>query len=61
MNFLELSSTTKESVNKSMLFIIKKMLNLSDDFSSEILMGKNSENINKKETKEKEDSCCCFG
>ena len=61
MNFLELSSTTKESVNKSMLFIIKKMLNLPDDFSSEILMGKNSENINKKETKEKEDSCCCFG
>ena len=56
MHFLELSSTDKESVNKSMLFIIKKILNLSDDFSGKIMMG--SKNINEKEN-EKQDHCCC--
>ena len=60
MHFLELSSTDKESVNKSMLFIIKKILNLSDDFSGKIMMD--SKNINEKENEkenEKQDHCCC--
>ena len=47
MDFLELSSINKESAHKSMLFIIKKMLNLSDYFSSKIMMD--SKSINKKE------------
>ena len=60
MHFLELTSTDKESVNKSMLFIIKKILNLSDDFSGKIMMD--SKNINEKANEkenEKQDHCCC--
>ena len=60
MVFFEISVKTGENLDNLTLFIIKKIFNLPDDFSGEIIVRK--KNINEK--KKVEESCvekfCCF-
>ena len=53
MDFLEISSKSGENIKEAMLFIIKKALKLSNDFSGEIIMDQKNINQEKKNNKKK--------
>ena len=51
MDFFEVSSKTGGKVNEAMLFIIKKALELPNDYSGEIIMEEKNLNQQKKNKK----------
>ena len=60
MVFFEISVKTGENLDNLTLFIIKKIFNLEDDFSGEIIVGKKNINEKKKDEEICVEKFCCF-
>ena len=60
MAFFEISVKTGENLDNLTLFIIKKIFNLPDDFSGEIIVRKKNINEKKKDEEICVEKFCCF-
>ena len=60
MAFFEISVKTGENLDNLTLFIIKKIFNLPDDFSGEIIVGYKNINEKKKDEESWVEKFCCF-
>ena len=59
MDFFEISCKTEENVHEAILFIIKKALNLPNNFAGEIIMDQKNLNQPKINNQKKKGCCCC--